>query len=76
MVPSGAEIAVKLWPVPTIFTVEPVARARSTAATIAAVSAGSSTRWGRAVSRPAQFRHSVDIAVTGRSVLTTPAGGW
>ena len=59
MVCSGAEIAVKLWPVPTILSVVPSDRARSTAATIAAVPTGSSTRVGCADSIPAQFLHSL-----------------
>jgi uncharacterized lipoprotein YajG len=45
--------------VPTIFTVEPDARARATAATIAAVSAGSSMSVGCADSRPDQLLHSL-----------------
>ena len=64
-VPSGAAIAVKLWPVPTILTVDRSARARSTAARIAAVSAGSTTRSGRADSRPDQFRHSLTAVSLG-----------
>ena len=55
---SGTPIGVKLWPVPTIFRVEPSARAFPTASTIASASDGCTTRVGRDVSRPDQLRHS------------------
>ena len=55
MVASGAEIAVKLWPVPTILTVLAVSSARRTSATTSPASAGVASRVGRAVSRRDQF---------------------
>lgn len=53
---SGAEMALKLWPVPVILTVVPAARARRTTSTTAATDAGVSTWRGTASSRPDQLR--------------------
>ena len=48
-------MAVKLWPVPTIFTVDPSRRAAVTAATTSSTEAGVTTVRGSADSSPAQF---------------------
>ena len=51
----GAEMAVKLWPVPTIFTVDPSRRAAVTASATSSTEVGVATVRGSADSRPAQF---------------------
>ena len=45
----------KLWPLPTIFTVDPSLRAAVTASTTASTEAGVTTVRGSADSRPDQF---------------------
>ncbi len=59
---SGAEIAVKLWPLPTIFTVPPTRRAPVTASTTSSTEVGVITVRGSADSRPAQFCHCTGAA--------------
>ena len=54
---SGAATSVKLWPVPTIFTVVPAARAAVTAATTSSVVRGAYTSTGSAEASPDQLRH-------------------
>ena len=69
---SGAAMAVKLCPVPVIFTVVPPARARRTTSTTASTVAGVSTWRGAASSRPDQLRQVVPAA--GRTEVLMPAG--
>ncbi len=66
----GVPMAVKLWPVPTILTVVPSVRARSTAATTASVSPGWTTTSGCAASSPDQFLHSTSPSL----VAVVPTG--
>ena len=53
--PSAAAIAVNEWPVPTIFTVRPAARAATTASATSGTSRGVSTCCGLTVTSPLQF---------------------
>jgi hypothetical protein len=62
MASSGAAMAVKLCPLPTIFTVPPTRRAPVTAATTSSTEVGVITVRGSADSRPAQLRHSTGAA--------------
>ena len=59
---SGAEMAVKLWPLPTIFTVPPTRRAPVTAATTSSTDEGVITVRGSADSSPDQFCHCTRAA--------------